>query len=174
MKTERERCRLLGFLICLLLLKLIFAAPVLAQDESVKIKLPDLQLLKLQPDLTVSIAGPAKAVAGKSVSVKVTVKNNGLAAAPGTVDAGSSSAYMVDLVLSSDYDVPVKWAVQPVYAGKTKDDFVEDMLILGGRISNTKSISAGGQVSYTLSAYIPLKTSPGVYCLGAVVDSGLV
>ncbi|GAB6274526.1 MAG: hypothetical protein STSR0004_13890 [Peptococcaceae bacterium] len=150
---------------------LLISKPVLVKETPVKI-LTGWRNIKLLSDLTVSVEGPAKATAGKSVDLKVIVKNNGPGEAPGTAEVEPHWAYMVDLVLSSDYSIPVKWAVQPVYQGKTKDDFVEDMLILGGRISNTKSIPSGGQVIYTLPAYIPKKTSPGVYYLGAVADPG--
>ena len=128
--------------------------------------------VRLRCDLTVSIAAPSKAVAGQSIDVKVTVKNVGPGPAPGTLNYEPHHAYMVDLVLSSDGSVPIRWAVQPVYAGKTREDFVEDMLTLGGRVSRTSSIAAGQQAVYALPVYIPKGCSPGVYQLAAVVDPG--
>lgn len=127
------------------------------------------QMALALPDLTVALQGPDRGIAGQNVTVGVTVRNKGTVTAPGSV-AGGSKYYFVDLVLSADASVPVTLAVQPVYAGKTKDDFVEDMLLQGGRISNTQSVPAGAQVQYSLPLYIPKKTPPGLYCLGAVVD----
>jgi hypothetical protein len=123
------------------------------------------------PDLTVSVDGPNRAIAGRDIAVAVTVKNAGRAVAPGSA-SGAAKRYFVDLVLSANATVPVALAVQPVYAGKTRDDFVEDMLMEGGRISNTQNVPPGGQVKYSLSLYVPKRTPPGLYCLGAVVDPG--
>ena len=78
---------------------------------------------------------------------------------------------MVDLVLSSDTDVPMALAKQPSYAGKTVEDFVEDMLTLGGRISNTETIKSGRSAAYSFTTHIPLNIDPGVYFLAAVADS---
>lgn len=104
--------------------------------------------------------------------MRVTVGNGGTGQAPGT--KGNPTGYQVNMVLSQDATVPMGWATQPVYAGYTPDDFVEDMLVLGGRISNTDSVPAGGSVTYNLPIPIPAKTAPGVYCLAAVVDPGNV
>lgn len=123
------------------------------------------------PDLTVSISGPARAIPGESIALTVTVRNKGRVSAVGTQE-NSQGGYMVDLVLSQDTNIPPGWAVQPVYAGKTEDDFVEDMLILGGRISNTQTVAPGGTATYNLPAYIPKYIDPDIYCLAAVVDPG--
>ncbi|MEA3282277.1 MAG: CARDB domain-containing protein [Euryarchaeota archaeon] len=121
------------------------------------------------PDLIVAINGPEKVIAGENVALEVIVSNIGSATAPGSIES-EVVYYVVDLILSSDNNIPLELAVYPVYAGKTREDFVEDMLLEGGRISRTESISPGGSVSYTLDLYIPEKTSPGIHCLGAVVD----
>jgi len=121
------------------------------------------------PDLIVTLNGPEKVIAGEDVALEVIVSNIGSATAPGSIES-EIVYYVVDLILSSDGYIPLELAVYPVYAGKTREDFVEDMLLEGGRISMTESISPGSSVSYTLDLYIPEKTSPGVYCLGAVVD----
>ncbi len=145
----------------------------LPQQPRIQIQLPRLQVPLLQlPDLTVSISGPDRAVAGSTVNLKVTVRNEGRGRAPGTNDNPAEDAYMVDMVMSQDEDVPVEFATQPTYAGYTEDDFVEDMLMFGGRISNTQSLAAGASTTYNESVPIPKNTAPGVYCLAAVVDPG--
>jgi len=88
----------------------------------------------------------------------------------GTADAPSAKAYFVDIVLSSDTTIPMQLAVQPVYQGLTQEDFVEDMLMLGARLSNTRSVAAGKQTTYTVTTHIPAHTAPGLYYVGAVVD----
>ena len=121
------------------------------------------------PDLIVALNGPEKVIAGEDVALEVIVSNIGSATALGSIES-KIAYYVVDLILSSDNNIPLELAVYPVYAGMTREDFVEDMLLEGGRISRTESISPGSSVSYTLNLYIPEKTSPGIYCLGAVVD----
>ena len=118
------------------------------------------------PDLIVTLNGPEKVIAGEDVALEVIVSNIGSATAPGSIDVEYRKAYHVDLILSSDSDIPLKSAVRPAYA----EDFVEDMLLEGGRISRTVSIPPGGYANYTLNLYIPKNASPGIYCLGAVVD----
>jgi len=143
------------------------------QIQRPQIRLPQLRVPLLQlPDLTVSVAGPDRAVAGSTVNLKVTVRNEGRGRAPGTNDNPAENSYMVDMVLSQDEDVPVEFATQPTYAGYTQDDFVEDMLTLGGRISNTQTLAAGASTTYNQPVPIPAKTAPGVYCIAAVVDPG--
>jgi len=138
-----------------------------------QIPLPELRLPLLRlPDLTPYIAARTQVKAGDSLPLRVTIRNLGLASAPGTNDHPPDQAYMVDLILSEDENVPVEWGVQPVYTGHTPDDFVEDMLLQGGRISNTRSIPRRDSTMYTLSVPIPKDTAPGVYCLAAVVDPG--
>lgn len=129
-------------------------------------------LLPRAPDLQVAISGPSRAIQGEDIALKIVVFNKGNANAPGTQDTTAGKAYMVDIVLSQDTVIPVEWATQPVYAGLTKDDFVEDMLMLGARISNTGTIAPGKQTTYTLSTHIPGRTPPGIYYLAAVVDAG--
>jgi hypothetical protein len=125
----------------------------------------------LRPDLVVSLSSDSKATAGTNLAVTVKVTNKGTLKAIGTSEGPADKAYMVDLVWSADSNIPTKPAVQPVYQGLSKDDFVEDMLVLGGRISNTTSIPPGGSVTYSLPAYVPKKILPGTYWLGAYVDS---
>ncbi|MCE5238926.1 hypothetical protein LLH23_10590 [bacterium] len=162
-------------------LVLLSEAGALAQLQAPRQQIPKLpiRVLKLPgfllpraPDLQVSITGPERAVQGADIGLTITVSNKGTAPAPGTKAGSPSQAYMVDIVLSRDSVIPVEWATQPVYQGLTRDDFVEDMLMLGGRISNTDTLAPGAQIVYRLPTHIPLRTEPGVYCLGAVVDAG--
>jgi len=172
--------------LCALLLTVLVAVQGVTQktanaDEAVKMPAerpgslqdarPPLIIPIPRPDLAVSLSSDAKAAAGSNLPVTVTVTNKGMVKAIGTTEGPADKAYMVDLVWSADSNIPAKTAVQPVYQGLTKDDFIEDMLVLGGRISNTKSIPPGGSVTYTLPAYVPKKNLPGTYWLGAYVDS---
>ena len=122
------------------------------------------------PDLMVEISGPSQAVAGTNVNLTMTVRNAGTAVALGTMAAPVGHFYFIDEVLSTDCDFPVRLAVWPGYAGKTRDDFVEDMLMEGGRDVIQENIPPGGLRSYSHPVYIPKNTPPGVYCIGAVVD----
>ena len=126
-------------------------------------------LLKRGPDLTVSVSGPRTAGVGTEVSLKITVTNKGTTTAPGTT-SNATAGYFVDLVLSSDGDIPLTLGVWPGYAGKTEHDFLEDMLLRGGRISNTQSLRPGQSATYTLAVPVPKRTPHGVYCIGAFVD----
>ncbi|MBU0609574.1 MAG: hypothetical protein KKI08_16935 [Armatimonadetes bacterium] len=152
------------------------AQPQILRPPQLKLPLRPLKLpgflLPQAPDLQVSITGPGTAVQGQDIGLSITVSNKGTAPAPGTKQSPADQSYMVDIVLSRDSVIPVEWATQPVYQGLTRDDFVEDMLMLGGRISNTDTLAPGKQVTYKLTTHIPLRTEPGVYCLAAVVDAG--
>jgi hypothetical protein len=125
----------------------------------------------LRPDLVVSLSCDPKAAAGANLPVVVKVTNRGTAKAIGTSEGPADKAYMIDLVWSADSVIPMKIAVQPVYQGLTKEDFVEDMLVFGGRISNTQSLMPGESTTYNLPAYVPRNMAPATYWLGAYVDS---
>jgi hypothetical protein len=116
------------------------------------------KLLKL-PDLQVSIRCPANATAGQELgkSIAVYVENKG------TAPAGK---FAVDLVLSSDAVVPVKFAAY-------SPSFHDDVLLKGGR-EFLNSLAAGAGVNLTLNGTnkIPDDTPAGTYYLAAVVDSG--
>jgi len=144
--------------------------PVVKTGSNLGVVSPGIVALA-RPDLVVSLSCDSKATAGDDLSVVVTVTNKGNVKAVGTSEGPASKAYMIDLVWSSDSVIPANSAVQPAYQGLTKEDFVEDMLVLGGRISNTQSILPGKSVAYKLPAYIPKNIQPGVYWLGAYVDS---
>ena len=172
--------------LCIALLAGLIAKPVNAQspppaDEATRAPGVPVQpqvavpaagaILVLKPDLVVSLSAAAKATAGSNLPVTVTVTNKGTVKAIGTSEGPADKAYVVNLVWSADSNIPMKPAVHPAYQGLTNDDFVEDMLVLGSRISNTQSIPPGGSVTYNLPAYPPKKMMPGTYWLGAYVDS---
>lgn len=50
----------------------------------------------------------------------------------------------------------------------------EDVLLQGGRVSNTRALAAGASAVFPVGVRIPADTPPGTYCLGAVVDPGRV
>jgi len=110
-------------------------------------------------DLEAKITCPGSAVPGQDLktSIQVTVRNNGQV---------NAARFAVDLVLSSDPLVPVKYAV---YA----DHFVEDCLLLGGR-EHEFNVAGGSTRNVTLNGNnrIPAGTPPGTYYLAAVIDPG--
>lgn len=116
-------------------------------------------------DLVVKLSGPGQAKAGDDIGpdLRVTVANQGRAPATGTMDGGRG--YMVDLVLSTDQQLPDNFAT-------FTSRFAEDALLRGGRVSNTRTLQPGESMEYRAGAIIPPDTPPGVYCLGAIVDPG--
>lgn len=119
-----------------------------------------------RPDLTVRINGPASAAPGEDIgnAVKLTARNTGNAAAPGTVGTlAPSDGYMIDVVLSKDTHVPSGFATY-------SDNFHEDVLLKGGRVSRTDDLAAGASKNYPVGATIPADTPPGKYHLCAQID----
>jgi hypothetical protein len=109
-------------------------------------------------------------VPGETVNCKVTVKNVGTAKAVGTKD-DPANGYMVDLVLSTDAMAPIAYAVVP-----NPYDYQEDMLVIGGRHSNTVTLAPGAEDTYVESFPLP-KVMPkpcqlGYLAVGAVADPG--
>ncbi|MGD1701596.1 S8 family serine peptidase [Dapis sp. BLCC M229] len=118
-----------------------------------------------QPDLQVTISIPDSTTPGSELSpIEVTVKNNGDATAFGTDSAGSDG-YMVDLILSSDTEVPDEFAI-------FSPNYNEDVLLQDGRISNTPDLAPGEEWVITDSGGIPADTPEGDYYLAAQVDPG--
>ncbi len=110
-------------------------------------------------DLRVSIRCPDRASAGQELgkSIEVFVTNAGRTTA---------SNFSVDLVLSTNTYVPVKFAIYSA-------NFKEDVLLQGGR-EFVKSLGPGKTINLTLNGNnkIPADTPSGSYYLGAVVDPG--
>ena len=121
-----------------------------------------------KPDLIVRISGPQAAKAGDDIGplVKVTARNIGSMAAPGTTGAISPpNGYMIDVVLSKDTNVPAAFAT-------FSPNFVEDALLKGGRISVTKDLAPLALQAYPTGAGIPADTPTGLYNLCARIDAG--
>lgn len=120
-----------------------------------------------QPDLTPIVAASASASISSGVMVGVEINNRGDAAAPGS--RPGSSGYMVDVILSTDNTTPPGFATY-------SPNFSEDVLLRGGRFSNTPNIPAGdthrfGAPSYDTGPYqIPADTRPGAYYICLRVD----
>jgi hypothetical protein len=120
------------------------------------------------PDLIVRVSGPPVAAAGQDISrmIRLQAGNRGTAPAPGTVGAlDPRDGYMVDLILSSDPDVPEGWAVY-------SPNWAEDVLLRGGRTSRTTDLAPGASRLYRVGATIPADTPPGWYRLCAHIDPG--
>jgi hypothetical protein len=124
--------------------------------------------VRKQPDLVVRLAAPAQARAGEDIGekLKVLAANRGGATAPGTTGTLSpANGYMIDVVLSKDTTVAPGYATySPHYA--------EDVLLKGGRISNTDDLKAGAKKEYKTGGGIPANTPPGRYFICAQIDSG--
>jgi len=117
-------------------------------------------------DLSVKISAPATATAGSDIGsqLRVVVSNTGKLTAVGTNSAGSNG-YMVDIILSSDTNTPSNWAIY-------SPNYREDVLLRGGRISNTKDLPPQRSESYRTRGVIPADTPPGNYNICAKVDAG--
>jgi subtilase family serine protease len=118
------------------------------------------------PDLQVRFTCPNTIVAGQDIGyeIKLRVWNPGTAPAAGTDTAGNNG-YMVDLMLSTDTNTPGGWAVYSA-------NFSEDVLLKGGRISNTKTLNPGQSRIYPVGGGIPADTPSGTYYICAKVDAG--
>lgn len=119
-----------------------------------------------KPDLMVKINGPSSAAPGEDIgnAVKLTARNAGNAAAPGTVGTlNPSDGFMIDVVLSKDGNVPSGFATY-------SDNFHEDVLLKGGRVSRTDDLAPGASKGYPVGATIPADTPPGKYRLCAQID----
>ena len=114
---------------------------------------------ELLPDLGASIKCPPYAYPGQELwkNIKVFVWNKGVKGAQN---------FHLDLVLSSDKTVPVKYA-------SYSPNYHEDVLLQGGR-EFVSSILSKKTISLTLNGNnkIPDDTPPGYYYIAAVVDPG--
>ena len=121
-----------------------------------------------QPNLKTSLAlsGADAALAGEDISnrIKVYAMNNGSAAAAGTTGTLSpANGFMIDVMLSKDNASPASFAIY-------SPNYSDDVLLLGGRISNTTDLGAGNSGSYATGATIPADTPPGTYFLSLRID----
>ncbi|MEA2174572.1 MAG: hypothetical protein QOD00_2164 [Blastocatellia bacterium] len=126
---------------------------------------PNAPAAQSKPDLVVRILGaPTTAHAGDDIgpALKIVAKNIGGSTAAGTGSAGDNG-YMIDLMLSVDANVPEGFAT-------FSSSFIEDALMAGGRVSNTKDLAAITSASYPAGAGIPADTPPGAYYLCARID----
>ena len=122
----------------------------------------------LRPDLSVMFRAPRTARAGAEIGGEILIRarNIGLAAAPGTVGRlDPDNGYMIDLVLSTDAIIPEGFA-------NVSADFVEDMLLRGGRVSRTVDLASAAASDYSVGATIPANTPTGRYFLCARIDPG--
>jgi hypothetical protein len=117
-------------------------------------------------DLRVAITAPRSAEAGSDIGSQLTlqVRNDGNGIAFGTQSTGSNG-YMVDVVLSRDTSVPAGFATYDA-------SYHEDVLLQGGRISNTADLSPRHSRRYEIGGGIPADTPPGWYYICANVDAG--
>lgn len=126
-------------------------------------------------ELTVKLTAPATVRAGEDIAhlVRVEAKNSGTVTAPKPSDiadlyTNARRGYQIDLVLSTDENVPIQFAdayVKP---------YTEDMLIRGGRISyEIVDLAPGGSKQYRFkTATIWDQVPAGNYFLCAVIDPG--
>lgn len=118
-----------------------------------------LLLVSCKPDLTGTITCPGQAGAGEDIraDIQVVIEN---------IEDVTASDFFVDLVLSTDTNIPVQYAVY-------SENFTEDCLLKGGR-THVQTLSGGDSkdVTVTLSAKIPNDTPLGTYYLGFVADPG--
>jgi hypothetical protein len=175
-KTEfirRKKMRKLVILLSALGLVFSMTFPSYAESKSQLKKRPpektDIaqKVLRRPPDLTIRIDATDTVRGGASIPhCKVVVKNIGKSIARGTSTAGNRG-YMVDVVLSSDTHVPVGLAGY-------SPNFSDDVLLKGGRISNTPDLLPDQSRTFFLNnvLIIPYDTKSGKYSLGGIVDSG--
>ena len=121
-----------------------------------------------RPNLKTSLgfSGPKTAFAGEDISnrIKVYAINDGGAAAAGTTGTLSpANGFMIDLMLSKDNASPASFA-------NYSPNYSDDVLLLGGRISNTVDLGAGNSGSYATGATIPADTPAGTYFLSLRID----
>lgn len=120
-------------------------------------------------DLTPVIGARADARPGDALMITLAIHNNGDAHCPGTAEI--ASGYMVDIFLSTDRAAPSTWAVYNA-------TWREDVLLRGGRVSNTQGVAPGANFRYGAPRYeigpftLPTGMPPGAYYLCAGVDLG--
>ena len=117
-------------------------------------------------DLIVELREIDSGVAGEDISpnLEILASNIGGVTANGT--ESDTESYMVDLILSTDTFVPKGYA-------SYSPNFSEDVLLRGGRISNTPDLLAGMSQAVSEGSYtLPADTPTGNYFLCAHIDPG--
>ena len=137
------------------------AAPQKGEEEAApqagdKGKLPDLEIVDA------SFNNPVEP--GASPEIELIARNSGNAVGPGTLSA-NNDGYMIDMVLSTDDNVPPGFT-------PFNEEYREDVLLRGGRISNTRDIDPGSEEIYVDAGTLPDDTPPGEYQLCFVIDPG--
>lgn len=119
------------------------------------------------PDLIVAFEGVgSELVAGRPLGpgAWTVARNTGTGPAPGT--GSGRDGYMIDVVLSTDEVVPQGFATYSA-------SFREDVLLRGGRASNTTDLAAGGSARFSAeNDEVPADTPEGHYHLCARIDPG--
>ncbi|MEZ4885024.1 MAG: CARDB domain-containing protein [Chitinophagales bacterium] len=105
------------------------------------------------------------------LNIEVTIRNRSRTSkALGTNDE-PQEGYMIDIIFSTDQSAPVQYAILP-----QPYNFQEDMLAIGGRISNTSTLLPGESATYKLTTRVPTVDrricANGYMYVGAVADSG--
>ncbi|MGB0930005.1 MAG: hypothetical protein ACPGVB_04470 [Chitinophagales bacterium] len=77
--------------------------------------------------------------------IEITIDNIGTGTALGTDQSVPEGGYMIDIILSDDHQVPLNYANVP-----EPYEFREDMLLLGGRLSNTITLQPGQSHTYSI------------------------
>lgn len=130
------------------------------------------QLTALAPNLIITevITDKLAYSPGEQVQCKVTIRNVGSAPAVGTLQ-NANQGYMIDLVLSTDGVAPIVFANVP-----NPYHYQEDMLVIGGRHSNTNTLAPGATATFPLTfplpSVMPKPCQLGYLALGAVADPG--
>lgn len=121
------------------------------------------------PDLMVQnlMVSPHQVSPGGALDVKAFIRNKGKAVAPGTVGSGGNAGgFMVDITLGTDQNTPEGMA-----AGSP--NYSEDVLLTGGRFSNTTDLAPGDVKDFSdFDPVVPADTPPGQYFVCARVDPG--
>lgn len=119
------------------------------------------------PDLIVQLDAPTTVSVGEEIglALQVAAQNAGQAIALGSANTENPvQGYWIDLVLSSDEQIPSRLA-------DYSPTFVEDGLLSGGRISDTQNLASGASQVYRIeSLRIPLDIPSGDYFLCAQID----
>jgi hypothetical protein len=119
------------------------------------------------PDLVVAVSGPTTLTPGVALGPGTSLDASNVGGGPAAGTVGSldpPNGYMIDLVLSTDTTVPPGFATYSA-------TWHEDVLLLGGRASNTTDLAAGAGAVYPHdSVSIPADTPAGDYYLCGQID----